>query len=332
MAVLITGANGLIGSKLAMRLAESGTVVHALCRSKQKLKEIEHPNIKVKIGDITDNYAVADAMEGCSEVYHLAAYTNVWHKDKDHYYRINVTATKRLIEIAKLQGVRSIVVTSTAGVMGYSMLGNPVDESVNQPKELLTTYDKSKFVMEQYIINELDDSVRIVIVNPSRIYGPGLLKKSNSVTGMIIKYLKGKWFFLPGNGESIGNYAYIDDVVEGHILAMIKGRHKERYILGGENLSYIELFKKVSNIAGYKHKLYKFPLRLMLIVSGILLIWANLTGTQPLIIPDWVRKYNHNWILSVKKAQRELNYNITSYEDGVRSIIKHYFHERYNKR
>lgn len=323
MTVLITGATGFIGSQLAHYLADNGTTVHALCRSARKAEIFNHPNIHVFIGDVDDFSSLWFAMKGCTSVYHLAAYTGVWHHDKDYYRQVNVEGTNALLDRAVKCGVQSVVVTSTAGVLGPSE-GIPVDETTPFSGTPFTGYETSKIQMEQMISMYPAGDMKVVIVNPSRLYGPGPLSKSNSVTLMLVRYLQGKWHLLPGSGNRIGNYAWIDDVVEGHILAMAHGRHGHRYILGGENLSYLDLFRAVDRITGVHHTLYSFPLPLMLAASGIMKQYAEISGKQPLITPGWVRKYNHDWELSVEKAQQELGYRVTPFEDGIRTIIQHY--------
>ena len=96
------------------------------------------------------------------------------------------------------------------------------------------------------------------------------MTKSNAVTYIIKRYIEGKWRFIPGNGKSLGNYVYLDDVVEGHLLAMEKGRVGERYILGGENTTFEELFSIIKQVTKkrttiqdtslpYDDSCYKFP-------------------------------------------------------------------------
>ena len=72
----------------------------------------------------------------------------------------------------------------------------------------------------------------MLIVNPTRVYGPGLLSESNGVTRMIKQYLEGRWRFIPGNGKSTGNYVHVEDVVSGHLLAMEKGKQENGMSLG----------------------------------------------------------------------------------------------------
>jgi nucleoside-diphosphate-sugar epimerase len=318
---LVTGATGLIGSRLALTLANRGVFVHALCRSEKRAKMLNHPGIRIFIGDIGRPESLKRAMRGCEEVYHLAAFTGVWHRDPGHYREVNVEGTNLVLDMASEGGVRRVVVTSTAGVLGPSG-GLPVDETSNVSGPFFTEYEASKVQMEQMISMFPAGDMKIVIVNPSRLYGPGPLTKSNGVTLMLVRYLQGKWHVLPGSGDRIGNYAWIEDVVEGHILAMELGQHGQRYILGGENLSYLELFRKTDAIAGCRHRLFSLPIPLMIGVSALMKLVACTTGRTPLITPGWVRKYSHDWVLSVEKAQRELGYSVTPFEEGIRKIIQ----------
>lgn len=324
MKILITGATGLIGSRLATRLAESGYEVHALYRSEAKAELLKHSQIRLFKGSVEDVESVRAAIAGCGRVYHLAAFTGVWHRDKEYYRKMNAECTKSLLDEASGAGVEAVVVTSTAGVLGQSMDGRETDELSEKRSGFFTYYEESKWMMENMIRGYNQGSMRIVVVNPTRLYGPGLLNASNSVTKMIVQYINGKWRFLPGSGKKSGNYAFLDDVVQGHILAMEHGKHGERYVLGGENLTYLELFQRAGKVAGCDYRLFRMPLPVMLSAAWLMKLWAELTGKAPMITPGWVRKYSHNWSVSSEKAIRMLGYTITPYEEGVRKIIKHF--------
>jgi farnesol dehydrogenase len=134
--------------------------------------------------------------------------------------------------------------------------------------------------------------------------------------------MEGKWHFLPGNGKSVGNYVFVDDVVNGHILALEKGISGERYILGGENVSYQEFFSLLAEITGKHYRLFRFPLSLMLISSGIMALFAGITGISPMITPGLVRKYNHHWKLTSDKARSQLGYNPLPLKEGLTATLR----------
>lgn len=321
MKIFISGATGFIGARLAMTLAEQGHNVHALVRKTSVTSVIEHKNIHLFEGDITSHETVEAAMKGCDQAYHLGAYVKVWAKDEARFFQINVMGTIHVLHAAEKLKVKKVVVTSTADVYGPSGTGVLHEDSVRMT-EFMSEYESSKFMSEERIQHFIRrHHLQVVIVNPTRLYGPGLLNDSNAVTKMIKDYTQGKWHIIPGNGHSVGNYVFIDDVVQGHILAMEKGRTGEKYILGGENISYNDFFRILTEVSGKKHWLLHLPLWLMLFVSRIQLMMANLFGMEPLIVPRWVRRFMKNWALSSEKAQKELGYNPLPLREGYRLTL-----------
>lgn len=314
MKVFVSGATGFIGSQLALALAEKGFTVHALYRSERKAEIIHHKNIKLFKGDILNLDSLKTAIETCEQVYHVAAFAKAWTKNPDDIYKLNVDGALNVFKLAAAAGVKKIVFTSTAGVLGASK-ENVLDETAS-PDEQFSHYERSKLILEQKITSNTFENIEIVIVNPSRVYGPGILSESNSVTTLIIKFMEGSWRLIPGKGESIANYVFIGDLIEGHILAMEKGRNGERYILGGENISYNELFKILESIRGKKTRMYRIPLFIMLVLSQIFM-FLSIFGIRPMITPALVKKYNMNFRLDISKAQNELGFKAVGFKEGA---------------
>lgn len=322
MHIFLTGATGYIGQKLALRLADEGHIIHALVRNAEKAGLVlAHKNIYCFAGDILENESVKRASEGCVQVYHLAALASVWHPQKNMFYQVNVGGLKNVLDACLENQITDVVFTSSAAVAGHSADGLPVGEYTNKNPRFETEYERTKLKAEELLKNYGKRGIRGVIVNPSRIYGPGLLTESNSTSHLIQMYLNGQWHILPGDGKSIGNYVYIDDVLSGLILAMKKARPGERYLLGGENISFAGLFKLVDELSECSFSLRKTPLPLMLVAAQIQILRARITGKKPLISPPFVRKYNKNWIVDSQKAMAELGYEITPLKTGLRKTI-----------
>ncbi len=318
--VLVTGATGFLGKKLVMCLAEKGQKVHALYRSENKIQGWGHENIHFVKGSLGDTKSINLAMKGCTQVYHLAALASPWSKDPETFYRENVGGTENILDSALKHGVERVVFTSTAGVLG------PSNEKLNTEEKQFrgdhfTHYDSSKELAEIKVKEYIEKGQEAVIVNPSRIYGPGNLSRSNAVTYMINSFVRGRWRIIPGNGSSIGNYVYVDDVVDCHIQAMIKGRSGERYLAGGDNLSFNDFFHTLARVSGKSYRMFHMPIGLMMITARGMEFKANLTGITPPITPDFVRRYNHNWALSSGKAKQELGYQPISIEEGIKRTI-----------
>ncbi len=321
MRILVTGATGYVGTNLCKKLAEQGHQVHAFCRSKAKAADLNHKNIEVHLGDILDEESLDKAMTSCTHVFHTAAYVSVWAKDPQTYWRINVDGTENVLKTAQKHKVERVVVTSTAGVFGPSESMEEVDEAKNRTIPFFNEYEISKADAHKKVMEYVDKGVDALIVCPTRIFGPGLISESNSVTKMIDLYLRGKWHLLPGDGTKSGNYVFVEDVVNGHLLALTEGKKGEKYILGGENISYNDLFLLFDEISGKKFRLNRVPLWIMMSFAGFQQFMATAFGKKPLITPKWVRRYLHDWSNSSAKAERDLGYKITSLRDAIAKTI-----------
>jgi farnesol dehydrogenase len=260
-------------------------------------------------------------MQTCDQVYHLAALAVVWSHDRNDFHRINYTGTMNVLDIALKLKIKKVVVTSTAGVFGPSENMEPVNENTIRKIDYFNEYEKSKDLADKRIMEHYAHRLEVCIVCPSRVFGPGELSESSSVTKMILLYQKGKFRFLPGNGESVGNYVYISDVVRGMEMAMEKGRSGERYILGGANLSFTEFFEIVRKVTGKNYRMIHFPVWLLYSLASLMVLGAKLVGIKPLITPGWARKYMHHWLLTSEKAERELGYSHISFERGLQKLI-----------
>jgi farnesol dehydrogenase len=322
MTIFIIGATGYIGNNLAKRLANEGHTIHALCRSVQKSSLLNHANIKLFSGDITEPASILAAMHGCEQVYHLAAYARVWAKDASTFYKLNVEGTINVLDAARTLGINNIVVTSTAGVLGPSK-DRPVKEDDERIGDTLNEYEETKTQAEKVCKSYCYKyNMRIVMVNPPRVYGPGVESESNAVTKLVKLYMQGKWKIIPGDGKRTGSYVYVDDVVNGHILAMQKGTSGERYILSGVNASYNEFFNALAKATGKKINLFHLPVWLMITAGYAMMAYTKLTGKPPLLTPKWIRKYLYDWSLSCEKAQQELGYTYRSLEQGLQQTVE----------
>jgi nucleoside-diphosphate-sugar epimerase len=105
--------------------------------------------------------------------------------------------------------------------------------------------------------------------------------------------------------------------VKGHILAMEKGMAGERYILGGENVDYLQFFRSLAELSGKKQKMFRLPLFIMMLAAHSMLFLAKLTGSSPMIIPALVRKFSQNFPLRIEKARKELQYDPLPLREGM---------------
>lgn len=122
--------------------------------------------------------------------------------------------------------------------------------------------------------------------------------------------------------EIMCTYVYIDDVVQGHILAIEKGSPGEKYILGGENVSYRGFFDTLTKVSHKNYALLRLPFYIIMMFSRIMKFLAKIFNFYPFITPEIVKKLNQNWPVSNKKAVQELGYNPTPLEEGMKKTIQ----------
>lgn len=321
MAILITGSTGYIGSLLTVKLAEAGEDLVLLCRKDPEIAAFKRENVKLVKGDLNDRASLREAMRNVDRVYHMAAYARLWAKDPRVFWDINVEGTRNVLETAADAGIKKLVYTSTAGVIGPSR-DKPMSETDERITGFFNLYEETKTRAEEVVGEYIQKGLDVSIVNPARVYGPGLDTGSNPVTKIVELYMKKKWHVIPGTGEDIGSYCHVDDVVDGHIGAMQKGGKGERYIFGGENASFNELISLIRKHSRVDKKLYNLPFPMMSAVSHVMVTWTKLTGNPPMITPDWVRRYDYHWKLDSSKAVRELGYNIRPLDDGIKTTVE----------
>ena len=317
--VFVTGGTGFIGNKLVRELLGKGCKVHVLIRPTSDKRDLEHEQLHLFTGNILDCNSIKKAMEGCNQVYHLAAYARNWARDLTTFYRHNVDGLCHVLEAAKALGVERVVFTSSFLTFGPTSRDGVCNEEMPGMTHCCSTaYEESKILAEKKGCEYVEKGLPVVIVNPTRVYGPGKLTEANSVSLMINKYVRGRMPVLLNHGRNIGNYAFVDDVVQGLILAMERGKAGERYILGGENASLKLFFEIVDEISGKKHFQTNLPTWLAMFYSQIEQTKAKRLGIYPLITPGWLQLFLRDWAYSSEKAIKQLGYKITPLKEGIR--------------
>ena len=209
--------------------------------------------------------------------------------------------------------------TSSIVTFGPTRPGEVGDENMPRiTQRYFTEYEATKVAAEREVLALAAEGFPVVIVNPTRVYGPGHLTEGNALSRLIDDYDRGRVPVLLNRGVNVGNYVLVDDVVAGHLLAMERGRPGERYILGGENVSLKEFFRTIDRVSGKRH--LQLPI---LGFSPLVFAWlqqkrAEWFGVYPRITPGWVKTFLVDWAFSSEKAERELGYVRTPLEQGIR--------------
>jgi dihydroflavonol-4-reductase len=254
----VTGATGFIGSSICRELVSRGYHVRAMHRPTSSLVALQGLSVERVIADILHPDTMRDAFENVEWVFHAAALSAYWRYPEG----VSATAidgTRNVLHSALDAGVTRVVLTSSIAAMGIPIHGELLteDHSFNlDPKQFPYGYAKRQAEIEAFKVAA--QGIEVVIVNPTLVMGPGDLNRIGG--SMVIEAARGWDFFWLEGGI---NTVHIQDVVEGHLAAALRGVPGERYILGGENLSHHETFKILAEVVGRRPPLLKIPKRVV---------------------------------------------------------------------
>jgi len=323
--IFVTGANGFIGAKLVQLLLSEGFSVRGLYHSTKpkalhSFKETDPLSKRLEYvqGDVTDVDSLRKNMAGCRYVFHLAGYAKNWARDFSIYSKVNIFGMRNIFQVAKELNVERVVWTSTIVTFGPTLEGEIADETRERISECFTEYERSKVLAEKEALRWAADGFPVVIVNPTRVFGPGPLNDGNAVTSLIDDYISGRPFIFYNYGINVGNYVFVNDVARGLYLAMQRGRIGERYILGSENITLQRLIQYFQEISGKNRRMIPVFRQGALFFSSLFALWAKLFGGMPRISPDWVRTFSVDWAYHSQKAERELGYRPIAIREAVR--------------
>lgn len=321
MNVLVTGGTGFIGSALVRSLVRSEAHVSVLSLPGTEHMLFRSSLVRFIPGSVTDATSVRAAMEGCQQVYHLAALACPWRPKADEYFRVNCGGTSTVMSAARDAHVQRVLHVSSNVVFGPSDEG-PVDESTPRLCDYDTAYERSKVAAERVAQQYVRDGLDVVIVSPTRVFGPGPLTESNAVTQMIAWYLDGTWRWILGPGTAIGNYVYLPDLINGMRQVMQSGRAGENYLLGGENISFNDLFVRLAEVSGVHRRMVHLPKSAAMAFAHLEGFLADRFGWPPLITCDWTRTFLRTWPNSTAKAQREVGYRPTELGEALQQTVQ----------
>lgn len=312
---LVTGATGFVGWHVARYLVEAGQRVRVLVREPARLRELEE--VEVVRGDLRDPEAVRRAVDGCEVVYHVAADYRLWVRNPEEMYRSNVEGTRNVLEAARAARLERVIYTSTVGAIGIPANGAGDETTPVSLKEMVGPYKRSKFLAEQVALRYAAEGLPVVVVNPTAPVGDHDFKPTP--TGKtIVDYLRGA---MRASLDTGLNLVDVRDVAVGHRLACERGRPGERYILGGQNLTLGEIFKKLEAVSGVPAPKRRVPYGVAYAVGVVSTAWAYLSGREPLAPLDGVRMARKKMFVTHAKAARELGYSPSPVEGALARAV-----------
>ncbi len=271
-------------------------------------RNIEGLPAELAEGDLRDPASLARAVQGCRHVVHVAADYRLWVPNPAPMLAANVDGTRTLLLAARDAGVERAVYCSSVAALGLVGDGTPGTESTPvHPEGIVGAYKQSKYLAEQAVRALVrDEGVPAVIVNPTAPVGPRDVKPTP--TGrMVLDTAAGR---MPAYVDTGLNLVHVDDVAEGHVLALERGRIGEAYILGGEDFDMLRLLALIDDVMG------RGTVRRRRLSQGVL--WPVAVGaealarafkTEPRVTREMLAMAKKRMYFSHAKAAAELGYS-----------------------
>ena len=321
MQVTVTGATGLLGANLAIELLRQGYAVRGTRRSTSRTGHLKAYPIEWFQADIDDTDALANAFSGSELVFHCAAKTGGSRRVTEALAQANVEGTRSVLEAVRRCGVSRLVHCSTIAACAVSEDGRPVTEDAphwNLDRfGMADGYALTKRKSQELVLEAVRAGLDAVVVNPAYMLGP---LDSGPGSGRLV--LDVIYRRIPGYTAGRNNFVDVRDVSRGMILAAERGRRGECYILGGENLSYRDLFDRITRIAGVPPIRRPMP-KVFAVMAG----WygdqkERLTGREVLMNSVGVAwAYQRGTLYSSEKAKSELGYRSGSIDRALADAI-----------
>jgi dihydroflavonol-4-reductase len=316
MRVLVTGATGKVGHAIASALLDRGDSVRALVRDPKRAASVLPAGIEPIRGDATDPESLPAAVEGCELVFNAMGMPEQWVRDEAIFDQVNATGSGELAKAAKAAGVSRFIHTSTHDVFGASQ-GERFDETMLADYPKGTAYERSKQRAEELVLAERN-GMEVVILNPSGVYGPTPSPTPSFENGIFEPVVRRRLPALPPGGTG---YAFTEGVAAGHLLAAERGADGERYILADGYADFRELAETAVRIAGRGRVPPVMPVPLARAAASIGEGISRVIRRPPLLPKGQLTYFLWQARPDSSKAQRELGWQPTTLENGIRKTL-----------
>ncbi|MCS7252168.1 MAG: NAD-dependent epimerase/dehydratase family protein [Anaerolineae bacterium] len=319
MRLLVTGATGFLGRNLCPYLIDRGYCVRALVRPSSDWRFLAERGAEIMFGDVRDLASVQMAVAGCEMVIHAAAYFRFWGP-RDHYWQVNVEGTRNVIHAAERAGIQRFVHISTVAVIGRPRSDATIDETYScQPVD---DYQRTKLEGERIVQQAVHRGLPAVILRPGAFYGPWGRYAFNRL--FFEDFLKGLRLQVHG-GQRYTFPIFVPDLCRVIEAALSLGRVGEIYNVADRSRRHAEIYEIVARIAGTSAWRINVPALPMLVLAWAWTRLADLTGREPYYPLALASYVFYDWKISSEKAERELGFRPTPFEEGARQTLEWYW-------
>jgi len=325
-AVLVTGAGGFIGSAIVRALLPLGVEVVATVEPGGREENLKGLDIKVVPVDIRQRDDVFEVMKGVRAIFHTAAVFRFWARYPHIFYDVNVQGTRNVLDAASAAACERIVYTSTVATIGLdgTSSGHAAHEGIAaRIDHLHGLYKQSKYVAEHEVLRAAAEGAPVTLVHPTFPLGPRDIRPTP--TGkVILDFLNGR---MPAYVDTAVNVVHVDDLAQGHLLALERGRNGRSYILGGENLSMRDLLMTLASRTGLPAPTRQIP-RALGVAAGVVsdLVEGRLLRREPRVPLEAARMSTTHMIFDSSRATAELGFEprpaFEAIEDSARWFVE----------
>lgn len=311
----MTGGTGFVGSAVTRALLARGYEVTALVRPSSVLANLDGLNVTTVQGDMRDARSVQAAAKGARYLFHVAADYRLWARDPEEIVRANREGTAAVMQAALAAKVERVVYTSSVATLGAKPGQVAADETQPLTEASATgAYKRSKVAAERLVEDMVaQQGLPAVIVNPSTPIGARDIKPTP--TGrIIVEAANGK---MPAFVDTGLNLVHVDDVAQGHILALEKGAIGDRYILGGQDVSLRQLLGEIAVRAGRKPPTVNLPRGPLYPLAYLAEAWAQVSGKEPMLTRDALTMSKRHMFFTSAKAERVLGYQARPHHQAL---------------
>jgi len=336
--VLVTGGTGLVGSHLLLQLVLSGTAVRAIYRTPDKLKEVkkvfsyyaEDPEaLCSKIdwvqADILDIPALEIAFTQIERVYHAAAFISFDPNDFDVLQKTNVEGTANIVNLCVAHEIEKLCYVSTIGTIGRSLTGTEATEENEWTGQHTNVYARTKYGAEMEVWRGSQENLKVVIVNPGVIIGPGFW---DTGSGKLFKTAnKGQSYYPPGGS----GFVAVSDVVNAMMALMQSNLAGERYILVSENLSFKEILTRVATAINRKPPTKVLKIWQLKVGRYLDFLSHFFTGNERSITKNTIYSLKNPEVYSNTKIKETLQFEFKTLDETIQFSAARFIREEQHR-
>ncbi|MEQ1825021.1 MAG: NAD-dependent epimerase/dehydratase family protein [Pirellula sp.] len=316
MRLLVTGGTGLLGNNIVRLAIERGAIVSTLCRSDRNSPAFHGLDVHVHSVDLAEPDALKRVFEEQYDaVIHCAAHIHIGWQQRNVGMRINRDGTERLLAECSKQKLRFIHV-STINTLSLGTRERPADENTTGGGQVPCTYVVTKQAAEQRAIEASNRGQDVVIVHPGFMLGPWDWKPSS---GRMIQGLRGFVPLAPSGGCTVCDPR---DVAAATLQAIERGIAGRHYILGGENLTYLDLWRRISSALGKRGPWTYMRLPAKLVAGAVGDLIGTIKRNEPDINSAAISMASQFHWYSSQRAIDELGYSPRPVDDSIRDAVE----------